>query len=150
MKQVLNLSLFFILSFSALSAFGEKDYNEIDNIIKHFTYAWNECEGKGSADFYDEDADFVNIFGVAFTGKDEIEARHVKIHESFLKGSIFKVIETKTRRAKSDVAITHVHWQVTEIQIPGKEEMEGIFTHTLIKNKGRWKIVATQNTLISP
>lgn len=150
MKKYLSFSLFFILSFTSLFALDNSDRNEIDKIIEHFTHAWNDCEGKGSGDYYAQDADFVNIFGIAFSGKQEIETRHMKIHETFLKGSIFEVIEAKVREAKPEVVITQVYWKVTNIQKPGAETMKGIFTHTFVKNNGTWEIAATQNTLISP
>lgn len=57
----------------------------------------------------------MNIFGAAFVGKQEIESRHIKIHETFLKGSLFEVIDLKLREAKPDVVIAHVYWKVTNI-----------------------------------
>lgn len=150
MKKHLIFSLFFIFSITSLFALNNTDRNAIDKIVEHFTHAWNEHEGKGSGDYYAQDADFVNIFGMAFAGKQEIETRHVKIHETFLKGSIFEVIETKVREAKPEVVIAQVYWKVTNIQKPGAETMKGIFTHTLVKNNGSWEIASTQNTLISP
>ena len=149
MKKRLSFSLFFILQFTTLFALDTADRNAIDKIIEHFTHAWNDCEGKGSGDFYAQDADFVNIFGTAFSGRQEIEIRHVKIHETFLKGSIFEVIDTKIREAKPEVAIAQVYWKVTNIQKPGAETMKGIFTHTFIKSDSIWEIASTQNTLIA-
>jgi uncharacterized protein (TIGR02246 family) len=150
MKKYLSFSLFFILSFTSLFALNTNDRNAIDKIVEHFTHAWNDSEGKGSGDYYAQDADFVNIFGTAFAGKQEIETRHVKIHETFLKGSIFEVTETKVREAKPEVVIAQVYWKVTHIQKSGAETMKGIFTHTFVKNNGTWEIASTQNTLISP
>ncbi len=150
MKKYFKLSLFFILSFNSLVALDDNERNEIDKIINHLTHAWNDCEGKGFGDYYSEDADFVNIFGTAFSGKQEIEIRHVKILETFLRGSRFEVIDTKVREAKSEVVISQVFWKVTNISSPRAESMKGIFTHTFIKSNGIWEITATQNTLISP
>lgn len=149
MKKHLIFSLFFILSFTSLFALDKSDRAAIDHIVEHFTYAWNNCECRGSADHYAQDADFVNIFGTAFSGKTEIETRHVHILETFLKGSIFEVIQTRLREVKPGVVIAHVYWEVTNIQNPSGKTMEGIFTHTLVKNSGIWEIEATQNTLIS-
>ncbi|MFI5343448.1 MAG: YybH family protein [Chlamydiales bacterium] len=150
MKKHFSFSLFFILLFTSLFALDTTDRNAIDKVVEHFTHAWNDCEGRGSGDYYAEDADFVNIFGTAFSGKQEIETRHVKIHETFLKGSMFEVMETRVREAKPEVVIAQVYWKVTNIQKPGAETMKGIFTHTFVKNNGAWEITSTQNTLISP
>lgn len=138
----------------SLSIFSpdKNDRQAINQIIDHFTSAWNHS-GKGFADYYSEDADFVNIFGKAFSGQQEIEERHINIHESFLKGSIFEVTDLKLREVKPGVVIAHVYWTVSNIQKPGKDHlnkiMKGIFTHVLLKNHDNWEITASQNTLIS-
>ncbi len=153
MKTHLKLSLFLILLFtSSAFALEKSDQNSINKIVEHFTNAWNLHEGKGSADYYAEDADFVNIFGMAFSGKEEIESRHVKIHETFLKGSIFEVTDLKMREAKPGIVIAHVYWRVNGIQKPGtesKQTMNGVFTHAFIRNNDKWEITSTQNTLVS-
>lgn len=138
---------------SSLSALDTNDHKTINQIVEHFTNAWNEYAGQGSGDYYSQDADFVNIFGMAFAGKQEIEERHVQILESFLKGSIFEVTNLRFREAKPGVVIAHVYWKVSNIQKPGKdlhnEMMKGIFTHVFLKNQDKWEIIATQNTPIS-
>lgn len=137
MKKFARFSAYlFLLVTSSVFALDTADRNTISKIVEHFTDAWNHHEGKGSADYYAMDADFVNIFGMAFSGRQEIEDRHVQIHEGFLRGSTFKVTELKMREAKPGVVIAQVYWRVTGIQKPGaesRETMKGIFTHTLLK-----------------
>lgn len=154
MKKRISLLLLIIASISSsVSALDTSDHKAINQIIEHFTNAWNDHAGQGSADYYSQDADFVNIFGMAFSGKQEIEERHVKIHESFLKGSVFEVIDLRLREAKPGVVIAHVYWKVSNIQKPGKdplnEIMKGVFTHVFLKNQDGWEITATQNTVLS-
>ncbi len=142
------LSLFVVSSVFALDA---EDRDAIHKIVGHFTNAWNQCEGRGLGDYYAEDADFVNIFGMAFSGKKEIENRHVKILETFLKGTVFEVTDLRVREVKPGVVMAQVYWVVSGIQKPGiqdKEAMKGIFTHAFIKNNDQWAITSTQNTMI--
>ena len=150
MKKIMCSFLTVFSMTTSLIALEPSDSNDINQIINHFTYVWNECHGHGSADFYTNDADFVNIFGMTFSGKDEIEARHVAIHEAFLKNSTFEILNVKIRETKPDVVIAHVNWSVSNLQIPGSEmtEMQGIFTHILLKTDHQWKITASQNTPI--
>lgn len=153
MKKYLGFC--FLIIFSATSsmfALDTTDYKTINEMIEHITDAWNIHQGYGFADDYAQDADFVNIFGTAFSGKHEIEIRHIKILETFLKGSFFEVTDLKLREATPEVVIAHVYWKVSNIRKPGKdslETMKGIFTHVFLKNHDRWEITATQNTLIS-
>lgn len=154
MKKYLTFFLLSILTTPfSMFALDANDHHDIKQIIEHFTNAWNYNGGQGSADYYAEDADFVNIFGTVFSGKQEIETRHIKIHETFLKGSLFEVIDLKLREAKPHVVIAHVYWEVSNVQKPGKdslnETMRGVFTHVFLKNHGSWEITATQNTSIS-
>lgn len=144
MKKWIPLLLCFPLSLFALN---ESDSISIRGAIDHFTIAWNQHDGKRSADYYAKDADFVNIFGMAFSGKREIEDRHVKIHETFLKGSNFEVLDIKMREVTPDVVLTQVFWKVSGVL--GRENpMEGIFTHTFVKTGSGWEIASTQNTKI--
>jgi uncharacterized protein (TIGR02246 family) len=140
---------FFILLFSSVLALEPADEKSINQIIDHFSNAWNNHEGHGSADYYAQDADFVNIFGMAFAGKSEIESRHVKIHETFLKGSTFEVTQSRLREANPEVVIAHVYWKVSNLQKPDFQEMKGVFTHVFLKNQNNWEITASQNTRIS-
>ena len=143
--------LFFLSLVSSALALDTSDRDRIHKIVEHFTNAWNQHAGKGSADHYAEDADFVNIFGTAFSGKKEIEERHVKIHETFLKGTLFEVTDLKIREVQPGIAMVQVHWKVSGVQKPGapaQETMKGVFTHAFIKNNDQWEITSTQNTLI--
>lgn len=154
MKKCISFFLLIMASVSSsIFALDTNDHKTINQIIEHFTNAWNDHAGQGSADYYSQDADFVNIFGMAFAGKQEIEERHIKIHETFLKGSIFEVTDLRLREAKPGVVVGHVYWKVSNIQKPGKdplnEVMKGIFTHVFLKNQDKWEVTATQNTPIS-
>lgn len=152
MKKCAIFFLVVLLPVSSIFALDPSDHQTIHHMIEHFTNAWNYHEGQGSADYYAQDADFVNIFGMAFSGKQEIETRHIKIHETFLKGSAFEVVDLKLREATPHVVIAHVYWKVSNIQRPGKDPhngiMKGVFTHVFLKNHDKWEITATQNTLI--
>lgn len=152
-KYMIFFLLVIVTMSSSIFALDTNDHKTINQIIENFTNAWNDHGGQGSADYYAQDADFVNIFGMAFAGKQEIEERHLKIHESFLKGSIFEVTDLKLREAKPGVVIAHVYWKVSNIQKPGKdplkETMKGIFTHVILKSQDKWEITATQNTSIA-
>lgn len=151
MKKYLVLTLLTILSnFSSLSALENSDYEEINQIIEHIANAWNDHEGQGFADDYAEDADFVNIFGMVFKGKSEIEVRHVKILQTFLKGSKFETVDFKLREVKPGLVIAHVYWKVSHVPKPNKDSsdvMKGVFTHVFVKNQDNWEITASQNTL---
>jgi len=137
-----GMSLFFISSGYALDAEGQMAISEI---VDQFTHAWNDHKGKGLGDHYAENADFVNIFGMKFSGRQEIEERHLKILDTFLKGSVFTVTDLTVREVKPDVVVVHVQWIVDSLK---EKAMKGLFTHTMVKNGDCWEIASSQNTLI--
>jgi uncharacterized protein (TIGR02246 family) len=135
-----------------LFALDARDRQDIEDIVNHFADAWNNNQGNGIADDYAQDADFVNIAGMAFSGKQEIQQVHNQFHKTSAKGSNFQITNLKIREVKPDVAIVHVNWTLSNIQTPGQQRanpgtMKGIFTHVLVKNNGKWEIQSSQNTL---
>lgn len=66
MKKCISLLFLTIASISSsIFAFDTNDHKTINQIVEHFTNTWNDHAGQGSADYYSQDADFVNIFGPA-------------------------------------------------------------------------------------
>jgi uncharacterized protein (TIGR02246 family) len=142
------------LSIQALFAIEQEDRFAIQTIIQDYIIAWNEQEGRGFANDFSEDADFVNVVGMCFSGREEIEQRHIKILQSFLKGSQFELVNLKLREVQVGLIIALVHWRLegyrnlTSDENEPTETREGIFTHVFVQFDKTWKIVASQNTLI--
>ena len=142
------------LSVSSLFALEPQDQKSIEEVVHGYVCAWNEHEGVGFGNGFTEDADFVNIIGLTFKGRAEIEDRHIKILRGFLKGSTFKVLKMDVREVQPNVVIAHVSWQVDGFRNPGSDAtspgitQDGIFTHVFIKHGEKWEIIASQNTLI--
>jgi uncharacterized protein (TIGR02246 family) len=129
-------------------ALEKSDYTAIDKVISGYTYAWNECCGKGFGEGFTQDADFVNIFGTKFSGKEEIEVRHVKILETFLKDSKMEILKTDLREVQKGLVIATVHWRVKGFKKPDVTR-DGIFTQVFVQQADKWEITASQNTLIA-
>ncbi len=143
----------FIVTLQSMSASEQSDQWAIEEVIQDYQDAWNQREGKGFADNFTEDADFVNIFGMHFSGKDEIEERHVQILQTFLKGSDFQIVNLQLREVQPGLVIALVFWRLVGYRTPRSdmnkpgEIREGIFTHVFINSDDKWKITATQNTI---
>jgi len=139
---------------NSVFALETTDRTAIQEIIENYTKAWNDHEGKGFGEGFTKDADFVNIYGMYFSGQDEIEFRHVKILQSFLKDSKLSILSTKLREVQPGVVIALVKWKVEGFRQPGSDmslpgvSREGIFTQIFIHHNNKWEITASQNTLI--
>ena len=130
------------------------DQKEIQAVIADSTRAWNISGGRGYGEGYTEDADFVNIIGMHFSGNKLIEKRHVHILETFLKDSKFEVNTVQLREIQPNIVMAFVNWTVHGFRTPGSDPnlmgtvRSGIFSHVFVKDQGKWKIAASQNTLL--
>lgn len=149
-------TLFFssIFSLSILCALEPNDQQAIQDVIKRYTDAWNLTAGKGFGNDFTEDADFVNIFGMHFSGKAEIEERHVQILQTFLKDTTLQIADTRLREVQPGLVVALVYWTMGGDRAPPIhpklpiEVREGIFTQVFVNLDGKWQITASQNTLI--
>lgn len=153
MSKLCLLFLFCVVCFNQAFALDSSDKEAIENVIKNYAIAWNDHEGKGFGDGFTEDADFVNIFGMHFSGKEEIERRHLHILQTFSKGSKLQISNTRLREVYPGLVIALVRWRVEGFRDPGSDmsqpgnSREGIFTQVFIKQNGKWEITASQNTV---
>jgi uncharacterized protein (TIGR02246 family) len=69
------------------------------------------------------------------------------------KDSTVTVLETSVRFLKPDVAVARTLWELVGMIAPQGDVVpprNGIWTNVLVKDDGRWAIVASQNTDIVP
>src|SRR6185503_17175585 len=102
---------------------------------------------------YAPDADFVNVIGLWWHGRAEIEKEHARLHATRMKESQLTASDVSLRFLRPDVAVAHVTWSLsgdTGIDGHSRPPRNGICTHVLTKQNGRWVIAVSQNTDIVP
>jgi uncharacterized protein (TIGR02246 family) len=115
--------------------------------------AWNRHDMKAFAALFAEDADFVNVIGLWWRGRAEIQKEHEALHATRMKNTHLTAAETVVRFLRPDVAVVHVRWELTgEAGIEGKPlpPRKGILTYVVAKMGEKWLITAAQNTDIVP
>ena len=139
-----------VCCFNYLSALPQADEEAIHGVIYGYADAWNTRAGKGFGDGFADDADFVNIFGMYFSGREEIEKRHLSILQTFLKDSILEIQNVHLREVQPGWVVAIVRWKCSGFNHPHttSEMREGVFTHVFQLKDGRWQIIASQNTMI--
>lgn len=153
LTQFCLLPIFLCLCINSLYSLEQADRTAIEEIIQNYADAWNLQQGKGFGDGFTEDADFVNIFGMHFSGKAEIEDRHIKILQGFLKDSKLKITDINLREINPNVVVALVRWNLDGFRNPKSdlkalgEVRSGIFTQVFISQQNKWEITASQNTL---
>jgi len=112
------------------------------------TTAWNEADAAAFAREFAPDADFVNIFGMHVTGRDEIEKIHQTIFDTIYKGSrnVFTVEEVRALGEHAAIAHVRAHLHVPSGPLTG--EIVTLATAVLVLGGHHWLIDAFQNTRV--
>jgi uncharacterized protein (TIGR02246 family) len=74
---------------------------------------WNNHDMKSFAGLFAEDADFVNVIGLWWRGRPEIQKEHEALHATRMRNSNLIAAETAVRLLRPDVAVIHVRWQLS-------------------------------------
>ena len=122
----------------------------IDTVVSAVVEAWNRHDMQAYAAQFTEDADFVNVIGMHFRGRPQIESVHVDLHRTIFKNSILRAVNTTVRSVNDQVALAHVAWEMTGAEgLPGwnvPELRKGMMSLVLVRTGDRWLITAAHNT----
>lgn len=126
----------------------------LEDVPATFIAAWNRHDAASLAALFAEDADFVNVVGLWWRSRVEIEAAHAATHETIFKQSHLEgEIAEITRLGPAGVAALHVTWTLTGLSSPDgtpAEPRQGILLLVLTEASGGWRIRIAQNTDIVP
>jgi uncharacterized protein (TIGR02246 family) len=124
----------------------------VNAVVRGFQEAWNRHDMDAFAMLFAADADFVNVIGMRWVGRDAIKQHHAASHATMFKTSVLKIDDTTVRFLTTDVAAARSVWTLSGITSEeGKfaPPRNGILTHVLKRMDGHWLIELTQNTDIS-
>lgn len=121
-------------------------------LVGSFVRAWNNHDMRAFADLFAKDADFVNVAGMWWHGRAEIQARHEESHATRFKATTLSSTDTSVRSPGAGIAIIHFRWELTG-QIDAKGEpvaaRHGIIQMLALKQGDGWSIASAQNTDIA-
>lgn len=118
--------------------------------------AWNRGDAAAWSKDFAPDADFVNIFGMVFSGRKEIEIRHAAVFASFFKGSQSTVTVRRLMFLAPRLAIVDSDHVVTGYGAlpstlhPVDSALRTRMKYVMRKGPKGWSIVAAQNTEMKP
>ncbi len=127
---------------------------QIFSIVKALSDSWNSHDAANYAAQFAEDADFVNVVGMHWRGRAEIEARHVDVFRTIFRNSRLQILSSTLRLLGPGVVLAHIHWEMTGHEAPAgvsfAQLRHGVITGVFVEQNGRWLISAFQNTDIVP
>jgi uncharacterized protein (TIGR02246 family) len=146
--------LYAVLMASASSlalAQSSDDETQIRTIATSWESAWNAHDMKALFALVTADADFVNVGGKHWKGREQIEAEHT-LRLSQFQESTWRTKGVTVQFLKPDIALVHVRWGIVGDRDPDgslRKPREGVFTWIVTNQSRRWQIRAAQNTNIS-
>lgn len=130
------------------------DEESIREIMDSLARSWNRHDMKAFALAFSEDADFINVGGIKWKGRKEIEEKHAEKHSMQFKDSVLKIDSVDIRFLEPRVAIVHAITRIAGDRDPNGSPRPSPRTTLLMavahKNKDAWVLAAAQNTTVVP
>jgi ketosteroid isomerase-like protein len=139
------------------------DEEDVRSAVAAFATTWNQHDMDAFGELFAPDADFVNVAGVRWVGRQEIQLRHAYAHgtipENSLPGDnpayygIFKhstltFVHIDVRFLRKDVALAHVDSELLG-DARTQNARRGELTFVLTRENTGWLVAAAQNTEIN-
>ncbi len=145
----LSIAFVSLLVLSAHShAQSASDEGLVRAVVTRWDKAWNSHDMNALANLFTVDADFVNVGGRHWKGREQIEQQHEARLKQF-KDSVWTTKFVSIQFLKPDIAIAHIDWVLegdTDPDGTSRPARGGIFTWVLSKHGETWLIRAAQNT----
>jgi uncharacterized protein (TIGR02246 family) len=125
---------------------SSQDHAAVGAIVANLEAAWNTADGAAFAESFTDDAEFVNIFAMHITGRDEIAKAHQMIFDSVYGGSRNHFSVAKVRRLSDEMMLAHIKTELHVPHGPMAGELKVLATAVLVRDGSDWKIVSFHNT----
>lgn len=123
---------------------------EVTRIVRAFADCWNSHDMEAFAALFAPDAEFVNVVGLWWKGRAEIQAAHEFTHRSLFKNSLLTLDEVAVRWPVPQLALARCRWTLTGHVSPAGAALpqrNGVLLNVLRRQEGGgWLIVDSQNT----
>ena len=124
------------------------------NVIpSQFADAWNRHDMNALAQLFLEDARFVNVVGMFWKSRAEIEMAHAATHKSIFANSRLTILDVEVQPVVTHCTSVHARWRLEgQLGMDGKPDAprHGILLFILREIDDTWKIAVAQNTDIMP
>jgi uncharacterized protein (TIGR02246 family) len=124
-----------------------------EHVATAFANAWNRHDMDEFASLFASDANFVNVVGVWWKNRSEIEAAHRATHETIFRNSRLEGDVSSVVDLAPGLSSVHYTWTLTGASTPGgspAEDRKGILLLIAQEGPSGWRIKVAQNTDIVP
>ena len=125
------------------------EVNKVINTVRAFAECWNRHDMEDFAELFAADAEFVNVVGLWWKGRDEIKKAHEFTHATMFKDSKLTISDVSVRFPAETIAIARCRWVLEGHVSPEGKTLPartGILVHVLSRKSETWSIIDSQNT----
>lgn len=122
---------------------------EVTQVVHAFAECWNRHDMNAFAELFAPDAEFVNVVGLWWKGRDEIKKAHEFTHATMFKNSRLTITDVSVRFPASSIAMARSRWVLEGHVSPEGAPLPprtGILLSVLARSSGVWSIIDAQNT----
>jgi ketosteroid isomerase-like protein len=141
------------------------DAEDPHDVVAGFATTWNHHDLDAFGKLFAPDANFVNVAGLLWTGRQSIQAHIAYSHGAIpadspgfsagdrryyaiFKNSTMTFDQIDIRLVRKDVAIAHVSWELMG-DSRTQNARRGVFVFVLTRQNGAWLIATAQDTEIN-
>jgi len=129
------------------------DDKAIREAVRQWELAWNAGDMSAAAALFCDDADFVNVLGSHWHGRDQIELEHAERHRRQLKDSVFTPLGVGIQYIDGTSALVHVRWSIRgdhDLDGTPRQPRQGLFSWVMLRDaQGHWRIRSAHNTHVT-
>jgi uncharacterized protein (TIGR02246 family) len=130
------------------NALSKEDDEAIQKTVRGIEDAWNAHDMKAYGKLFREDAEFINVVGMHWRGRDAIIVAHTAFHETLFKNHTIKTDDVEVRSLGSGHAIAVVTTTNDAFTTPAGEvipKRQNRQTYVLVKDPDGWTIAHAHN-----
>ena len=159
------LSVFLVASLLVVRSLAAPNEEEdVRKAVSGFSQSWNHHDMEAFGKLFAPDADFVNVAGDWWKGRQAIQTQHayshgtipadtkgfeaLRVYYGIFKTSTFQFTQIDVRFLRKDVALAHASWEMLgDTRTPNPRH--GLLAFVLTRQDNGWLIAAAQNTEIN-
>ena len=133
--------------------FGKSDEAAIRELFTEYQKDWNAHDTQAMGSLFTDDAQWINVVGMHWSGKPDIVKAHEIYHRFLFQKTGIKFLDVSIQPITPDVAIAVVPEDFDTSLLPDggtRPASKDILSFILVKRDGQWKIVHGHNTIVVP
>ena len=121
-----------------------------EDIPKVFVEAWNMRDAGRLAQLFDQDAEFINVTGLWWHSRQDIEKAHAYGLQTIFLHSLLRLLKTKVKYLSDHIAVVQAKMELSGQSPVGTVQKPGIrktiFSFVVHKTTSGWSCASAQNT----